>query len=540
MPKSSPPSNLRPKILQMSLTPATVRPATPEVPPSPNPPPTLLEFVTSTPPPLTYELVALAPYIQVIRHLLEIVSWESSWEESWLALGAWWALCLFSEATLKFFMPLAMLFVCGLRKWSSYDGPSISSQPATEATVHAVLSDLTTIHALVPSSPFTDLPLPPSLTLFRLAAFTYLPYLILTHFVPLHICIAITGTLVFIHRARWARNTRATLARSAHLRWGYYHFRALLSGTPLPSPSSPPPSYDSRPISGFSEYASATSRSVDVDEPAPAQPVRFLFTVYENQRWWMGLDWTAALLPGERPAWCSAAQVPLPPPAAFSLPPPTVSYVTVGNGEARAKRVATWTWEEPEWRVVIKREGREGVWRVEKSPPRDKDTSEDAAGAAARMLRAARGRDSGRLAGPSNGPESDKAGEQHVDDPSAIAGAEDDSATDPEGWVYADNKWEGLSSRGGIGKYTRYRRWTRIAKLTETVEVVGPGEVGVIRNSTDFKVPSMATSYNRLSPTRSSFSDLDSVVTAPESAKETQSEATLRQRLKAVVDGPGR
>ncbi|KAI6000718.1 integral peroxisomal membrane peroxin-domain-containing protein [Pisolithus albus] len=540
MPKSSPPSNLRPKILQMSPTPATVRPATPVMPPSPNPPPTLLEFVTSTPPSLTYELVALAPYIQVIRHLLEIVSWESSWEESWLALGAWWALCLFSEATLKFFMPLAILFVCGLKKWTSYDGQSISSQPATEATVHAVLSDLTTIHTLLPSSPFTDFPLPPSLTLFRLAAFTYLPYLILTHYVPLHICIAITGTLVLIHRARWASNARASLARSAHLRWGYYHLRALLSGIPLPSPSSPPPSYDSRPISGFSEYASATSRSGDVGEPAPAQPVRFLFTVYENQRWWMGLDWTAALLPGERPAWCSAAQVPLPPPAAFSLPPPTVSYVAVGNGEARVKRVASWAWEEPEWRVVIKREGQEGVWRVEKSPPRDKDAGEEAVGAAARMLRAARGRESGGLAGPSDGHEYGKAGEQHVDDPSAIAGAEDDSATDPEGWVYADNKWEGSSSRGGIGKYTRYRRWTRIARLMETVEVVGPGEVGVVRNSTDFKVPPMATSHSRLSPTRSSFSDLDSVVTAPESAKETQSEATLRKRLKAVVDGSGR
>ena len=72
------------------------------VPSSPNPPPTLLEFVSSTPPPLTYELVALAPYIQTIRHCLEIFSWESAWEESWLALGAWWALCLFSEPTLKY------------------------------------------------------------------------------------------------------------------------------------------------------------------------------------------------------------------------------------------------------------------------------------------------------------------------------------------------------------------------------------------------------------------------------------------------------
>lgn len=511
------------------------------MPPSPNPPPTLIEFVSSTPPPLTYELVALAPYIQIVRHLLEIISWESAWEESWLALGAWWALCLFSEATLKFFLPLAILSVFALKGWTTHPASSATSQPATETTVHAVLSDLTTIHALLPSSPFSDLPLPPSLTLFRMAALAYPPYLILTYFVPLPICIAITGTLVLIHRARWACNARATLTHSAHLRWGYYHLCAFFSGTPLPEPASPPPSYASRPISGISDYTSAASQPDD-DGPTPAQPVRFLFTVYENQRWWMGLDWTAALLPGERPAWCSAAQVPLPPPATFSLPPPTVSYVTVGKGEARTKRMAKWTWEEPEWRVVVKREGQDGIWRVEKCPPRDKDTPENTPGTAARMLRAARSRDSGGQGGPSESSERDKANGagQHVHDPSAIPGAEDDIATDPEGWLYGDNKWEGASSRGGIGKYTRYRRWTRIAGLTETVELVGPGEAGVVRGPSDYlgvgRPPSM-TIRGQSSPTRSSFSDMDSVVTAPEPPKEPQSGASLRQRMNVVVEG---
>ena len=358
-----------------------------------------------------------------------------------------------------------------------------------------------------------------------MAAFAYPPYLILTYFVPLPICLAVTGTFVLIHRARWARNARATLTQSAHLRWGYYHLRGLFSGAPLPEPASPPPEYASRPVSGISDYASVTSQP-DYDGPAPAQPVRFLFTVYENQRWWMGLDWTAALLPGERPAWCSASHVALPPPATFSLPPPTVSYVTVGKGEARTKRVAKWSWEEPEWRVVVKREGQEGIWRIERAPPRDKDATENPPGTAARMLRAARGRDSGGQGEPSEGPEDSGAG-QRVHDPSSIPSAEDDIATDPEGWVYGDNKWEGASSRGGIGKYTRYRRWTRIARLTETVELVGPGEAGVVRRTSNYfgaVIPS---------PTRSSFSDMNNVATAPEYPKEPQSGVSLRQRMNA-------
>ncbi|KAJ3539269.1 hypothetical protein NMY22_g4819 [Coprinellus aureogranulatus] len=48
--------------------------------------------------------------------------------------------------------------------------------------------------------------------------------------------------------------------------------------------------------------------------------------------------------------------------------------------------------------------------------------------------------------------------------------------TDPDGWVYGDNKWENQSNKGGISKYTRFRRWTRIAVLTEFVQVVDAAE----------------------------------------------------------------
>jgi Integral peroxisomal membrane peroxin len=123
--------------------------------------------------------------------------------------------------------------------------------------------------------------------------------------------------------------------------------------------------------------------------------LRFTFTVYENQRWWMGLDWTAALLPGERPSWCSALQAPLPPPAAFALPAPTTAFLSVDSvPNAREKRTATWVWTEPEWRVVVGREG---------------ETLADAEGM-------------------------------------------EKLETDADGWVYGDNKWESHSGKGGLGK----------------------------------------------------------------------------------------
>ncbi|KAH7885639.1 integral peroxisomal membrane peroxin-domain-containing protein [Phlebopus sp. FC_14] len=550
MSQSSRDFTLRPKILQMPSTPSASS-AVPSGPVLQSPAPTLIEFVSTTPPPLTCALVALAPCIEVVRCFAEIVSWKSSWEESWLVVAAWWALCLLSEPMLKFFLPLAVLFVFTLRRLSRTETPTAPSPPATESTIHAVISDLTTIHELLPTSPSSYMAIPPSLTLARIAAFMYLPYLVLTYFVPLHICIAITGTLLLTYRAQWARNARAALTRSAHIRWSFYHIYSFISGTPLPTIVSPPPEYTSRPVSGASDYTSAMSHSTEsVDLPPPSPPLRFLFTVYENQRWWMGLDWTAALLPGERPSWCSASQAPLPPPSAFSLPPPTTTFVAVGE-KRRAKRVARWTWEEPEWRVVVRKEGQEGLWRIEKTPPKDKDAADDGTGTAARMLRAARGRDAtATTSGASESPERDRNAnnDQHVSGPGLIPGQqEEDAVTDPEGWLYGDNKWEGASCKGGMGKYTRYRRWTRIATLTETVELVGPGELGVVRDSGAFSTlsggstGSMATA-GASSPTMSSFSDSETVTTAPEPPKEQQASGTrnmLRQRLKAVMDGSG-
>ncbi|KAG8899779.1 hypothetical protein FRC01_010370 [Tulasnella sp. 417] len=57
-------------------------------------------------------------------------------------------------------------------------------------------------------------------------------------------------------------------------------------------------------------------------------------------------------------------------------------------------------------------------------------------------------------------------------DKSSKAFPSDTDQSDAEGWVYADNKWEGGSGARGRGKYTRYRRWTRIAVLEETIELV--------------------------------------------------------------------
>lgn len=291
-----------------------------------------------------------------------------------------------------------------------------------------------------------------------------MPYLLLTFFVPLRILLAVAGTVLFTWRARWASLLRRGLWRSAHVRWAVYRGWAIISGQ-APSPN-------------LATLRTATPASVaSAESPAepPAHAVRFLFTVNENQRWWVGLDWTAALLPGERPSWCSASLQPMQPPAAFALPAPTTVYMRNADG-TRAKRTARWRWAEPEWRVVVHKEG-EPAARVERPLPKEEPLSTTASGAA-RMLRAAGKMREGSISGS---PERPKDKDRENDEGEYHVGGEDEDEeeelfTDPDGWVYADNKWEGASAKGGMGKvclsYIRYMLADRTTIAVHALQTV--------------------------------------------------------------------
>lgn len=71
----------------------------------------------------------------------------------------------------------------------------------------------------------------------------------------------------------------------------------------------------------------------------------------------MGLDWTSALLPQERAAWCDVYLNPTSPPQGFALPRETVVYLPEprkGDPGGRVKRTARWRWVDEDWTVVRK------------------------------------------------------------------------------------------------------------------------------------------------------------------------------------------
>ena len=417
------------------------------MPPPPDHPP-LADFLSSVPSPLTFALVQLAPAISVLRNAIQISTWSAtSWHHSWLALAAWWAVCLLVDRTLRYdpflciwirakyshrnFLPFVVFGLIAAAQWRRKPSHSLPP-PTTEITLQNVVTDLTIIQSSIPTISWS----PPSKNvpkLFRAAFVLYVPYVFITFFVSFRVICAIAGTLVLTWRAPWAIIIRTTVWRSAWIRWAVYKSWSIISGETIAvRVMSPQP----------------TTSSTE-----PVQSLRFLFTIYENQRWWMGLDWTAALLPGERPSWCSASQHPISPPNAFSLPESTSVYLPDGKG-GRLKRTATWKWEEPEWRVLVHKDGG-GVSRVERPVPAVKEDSPNSS----RLLKAA-----GRLREGSlhtgGGSESNKALtgnlDDHISDDSSDH-ADEEPLTDADGWVYCDNKWEAQSNKGGMGKVSHLR-----------------------------------------------------------------------------------
>jgi hypothetical protein len=163
----------------------------------------------------------------------------------------------------------------------------------------------------------------------------------------------------------------------------------------------------------------------------------------------MALDWTAALLPSERPSWCSAAQVPVSPPNAFMLPSDSSVVIQDDKGR-RVRRTARWGWEDGEWKVLVRKEVRGGIGRVEKSLPKDSvDNNGEDMGVsdAKRSIRMKEGKP--RLSLDLSADDENELNEDESYDETI---SEDDPITDPDGWIYGDNKWEGQSSKGGIGK----------------------------------------------------------------------------------------
>ncbi|WVQ72573.1 hypothetical protein IAR50_002131 [Cryptococcus sp. DSM 104548] len=556
-------------------------------PPAPLTSPTTLQshdLVASLPAPYLRLLVLFARPIKAARHALEVLLWTPGRRvESWIVVAAWWALCLGSQPAFRYllppllFLPLIPLTNLRLRKGGTKLPENTPSSPSTPDTLLLTLADINAVYALMPASP-----LPATSDLY--ARFRQLGVVRLVRgLVVIWGTWIVLGQFVFGYKTLLAlMGTIALLLPSpplAHLiklLSSSLFFRQLLALAFLFTFGSPPEtSYrfklsfslwgwlkskwtaSRRPSATFSFRRPADKDSIHAqneeqerdDNVKVEDPIYFRFEIHENQRWWMGLDWTSALLPQERPSWCDSHVLPVSPPSAFTLPAPVsivINTATMTDRYARVMRSAEWKWLDDDWSIVRAGPGLSNVeQRAPPAPiPRDTEVETDhtvpqppaqpssrpssfisgfgtspsaqsddgpfsptraqsmAEQAFAKGLEKLKGRavSSGGAAGAAVNSSPRKSGEllrdrtgSHdsaiTDDavsitaPTVSGGAgnvptetvpETDTATDNDGWVYGDNKWESVGPKGGLGKFTRRRRWQRRAVCIETVRTLKP------------------------------------------------------------------
>ncbi|OCF36853.1 hypothetical protein I316_01450 [Kwoniella heveanensis BCC8398] len=590
------------------------------------------DIITSIPGPLLRLLVLFARPISLFRDALEVLSWRAGRRvQSWMVVGAWWAVCLGAGHAFMYllppliFSPLLPLPKLRMRQSASSKQPirNTVSQPSTSETVLVTLSDLNSIYALIPPSP---LPSTSSVyerfkqlgpvRLVRGLIVLWATWIALGYTIGYHTLLGIIGSVVLLFPSPPLAHLVSLLSRSLFFR------RALALAFLFTFGSPPETSYQfsishfsplgwlkskwtvsRRPSLAFSfrpkmAKPAANESALDTDEEGQEgdanggvgqkveQPIYFRFEVHENQRWWMGLDWTSALLPQERPSWCDLHLQPVSPPQSFSLPATTSVVVpapTPDDPNGRVLRTASWKWLDEDWSIVRAGPGLAGATHVPiggstqyapagstspivpssvddssgysvnpqsqaqskphhhhhhnqqpsssssrptsfissfgTSPPKGSGLEEStlspgaraqsiaeqaftkglerlkartasvAAGATASSSSPRKSFESTRVRTGSQASTSisdDAHGSLEEIAQQAQVGmnvpvhmetiVEKDDATDVDGWVYGDNKWEGMSAKGGLGKFTRRRRWQRRAVLIETITRLKSGD----------------------------------------------------------------
>ncbi|ORX36664.1 integral peroxisomal membrane peroxin-domain-containing protein [Kockovaella imperatae] len=367
------------------------------------------DVVESLPAPIVRLLLIFSGPIRGARVCLEVACWRKGRRmESWMIVGAWWGLCLGAKYAFRYlapailFLPLLPMSRLSLKRKPTQGTTTIH----THQTLLLTISDLHAINALLPPSPIPNVAdlydrfrqLGPR-RLIRGCVVIWLAWIILGRVIGYRSLLALLGSIIFLAPSPPFAHLVHLLSRSLMIRRLIALLFLVAFGSP-PDQSVSVRMYFS-PVSWAKQKWAVSRRSSlafsfqtkktntatisdlaimdDDDDEETVEPVYFRFEVHENQRWWMGLDWTSALLPQERPSWCDSHLQPVSPPASFSLPPSSsVILPNAGKEGGRVKRTAIWKWYDDDWSIVragANAQGSQSTANPVPSPSIDEDGS---------------------------------------------------------------------------------------------------------------------------------------------------------------------
>ena len=247
-------------------------------------------LLSSTPPAVTKALSQAYPFILTADHIFSLLTWTSddSWK-SFLLVIAWATIVLYYEALVMYFGHLLVVAAIG---GYVYLDKTVQSEQKTQPTLDAIIHTLSNATSRINLflSPIQSLSLNTQdvtrllfTTLFLTPIYTTIAFFIVSP----RVIIMITGVIILTYHSVYARVTRAVLWRSRSVRLLTFYLTGLdFSGSKFNT-----------------DINSKLSKSVLGVQSNDGKPVRFTYVLYENQRRWLGIGWTANLLAYERAPW---------------------------------------------------------------------------------------------------------------------------------------------------------------------------------------------------------------------------------------------
>ncbi|KAF2457986.1 Peroxin/Dysferlin domain-containing protein [Lineolata rhizophorae] len=334
-------------------------------------------LLVATPPQITRALAYSHPFIHPLNKFVGLLSWTTGdpWE-SFLLVAAFWAVTLYGDVVVEWAGPVVAVIglILGMyaRRYSPLSSTGWTGEKGQKGHKRAVSEGSTRHHKsldeivdtlklftsrcnilLDPMLRLTDFlstqrtatsaTTRPALTTLFIRTLCVTPIWVALTLPPLQIIntkrvVLTLGTIVLSWHSRPARVSRTILWRSNTIR----RICATVTGLDFGEPELPSAKKTDGPsLSARKQPKSANeiAASLAAKRRPESTGIRFTFTLYENQRRWLGIGWTASMLAYERAAWTDEHLNPAPPIDRFELP-------EVEGGHAR------WRWVEgSEWKI---------------------------------------------------------------------------------------------------------------------------------------------------------------------------------------------
>jgi hypothetical protein len=332
-------------------------------------------LLAATPPQVTRVLAYSHPFLLPLNKFAGLLTWTTGdpWE-SFLLVAGFWAVIMYGDAVTRYAGPIIVVtsLILGMYTrrysplsstgWTGEKGQTGHRRTESDSNTnhHKSLEEIVDSLKLFTSrcnillDPFlrltdflstqrtaTSATTRPALTVLFIRILFVLPLWIALTLPPLYILttkrvVLAVGTVILSWHSRPARVTRTLLWRSSSVRRTCVFLTGLDFGeAPIRNKNGPPPLPPRR------KNTQEVAASLMAKRRPESTGVRFTFSIYENQRRWLGIGWTSSMLAYERASWTDEHLNAVPPKEQFELP-----EVEGGN--------AVWRWVQgSEWKIDV-------------------------------------------------------------------------------------------------------------------------------------------------------------------------------------------